>query len=119
LARLVPQNPSIPRHGRCPNAENIEILERKIQAICTVNDEIIQRIILKTNSGDQMIDYDYVIFSEAHESHQPHRFVVEDIRTTHNVKEVVENWEISSNADLPVNPDPEHRHHGHDLQTIL
>jgi hypothetical protein len=44
--------------------ERLDLIERKIQAICTINDEIIQRILHKMESGDHMIDYDYLILHQ-------------------------------------------------------
>jgi hypothetical protein len=87
--------------------EESEIIDRKIQAIYTINEEIIQRINDKVNSDEQVTSYQYHILPEEVESaHQPHRFKVEEIQISLSSKLVVNEWRVPASAQLPVDPDP-------------
>jgi hypothetical protein len=88
---------------------DMNILERQIRAICTINDEIIERIVLKIDSGEEIMEHDYLILTELdrESTHHPYRFKVEEIQTIRTFKHIVDCWEVPSNAELPESPDPE------------
>jgi hypothetical protein len=104
------------------DSENLNLLERKLQAICAINDEIIQRIGLKINSDEQMIDYDYLILPEEGEEEdedeeeesqrRPHQFKVEEIQTIRTCEQIVGSWRINASAELPDDPDPDETLYG-------
>jgi hypothetical protein len=91
---------------KCEEEESREILERKIQGLCTVNEEIIQRIHAKANSNDEMKVYEYVVLSQELQSdNQPHQFKVEEIQKILPYKQIVDDWRVPASAELPVDPD--------------
>jgi hypothetical protein len=101
--------------------EQLDLLERKMQAICTINDEIIQRIVNKMESGDNMIDYDYLILHQGEDEgeaeqvdqqRRSHRLEVFEIQTIRSFQQVVNTWTVPSNLELPENPDPDETLYG-------
>jgi hypothetical protein len=88
--------------------DSSEIVDKKIQAIYTINEEIIQRINDKANSNDELSTYEYRILPVDVESERhPYQFKVKEICTRIPCRQVVESWRVPLSAQLPVDPDPD------------
>jgi hypothetical protein len=89
------------------------ILEREIQGLCTVNEEIIQRITDKANSNCEIKVYDYLVVPDVLESDRhPYRYKVEEIERVIPSKLIVDEWRVPVTAQLPEDPDPEETMYG-------
>jgi hypothetical protein len=93
--------------GERDEDDEIGIIEKKIQALHTVNNEIIQRISQKMTSENLTI-FEYKIRSEDVASDRnPPRYAVEEIATVVSCKQFVECWRVPPTAELPRVPDPD------------
>jgi hypothetical protein len=93
------------KEGEFDEENNIRIIERKIEALCTVNKEIIKRICQKTDSENLTI-FEYMIrYQNVQSDRDPPRYKVEEVTTVIPCKQIVDCWRVPSTAHLPQVPD--------------
>ena len=89
------------------------ILEKEIEGICLVNEEIIERITTKVQTNCDIIIYDYLVLPTDLESNRhPYQYKVEEFERTLTSQQLFDEWRVPITAPLPQDPDPEETMYG-------